>query len=99
MFKVYSTPCKNCLLSENRIVSPKRAKQIIKECIEEQTHFICHKASMNDEDVCCKTFYDEIGYKINKLQIFQRIGAIEFVENKDDKKLAPYSQINPHGKI
>lgn len=93
MFKVYKTQCKNCLLSKDRIVPSDRANQIIKDCVKEQTHFICHKASMNDEDVCCRKFYDEIGHKINKIRIFERIRAVEFVDQTDAEKLPSYLEM------
>jgi hypothetical protein len=36
--KVFKECCKNCLLSEDKIVSSKRAKEIIKDCAKNQTH-------------------------------------------------------------
>lgn len=87
MFKVYKTQCKNCLLSKDRIVPSSRAAEIIKSCVEEQTHFICHKASMNEEDVCCRKFYEEFGNKVNKIKIFDRLKMVEFVDQPDAEKI------------
>jgi hypothetical protein len=92
--KVFKECCKNCLLSEDRIVSPKRAKQIIKDCVENQTYFICHKATMNNEEVVCKRFFDEMGYKSQMVQIAQRLNALEFVDQPDVKKLPTFKEIN-----
>ena len=78
--KVFKECCKNCLLSNDRIVSSKRAKQIIKDCVENQTHFICHKATMKDEEIVCKNFFDTIGYKSQMVRIAQRLNALVFVE-------------------
>ena len=62
MLKVFNQCCKNCLLSDDRIVSPSRAKELIQDCSENQTHFICHKATIKcDKEIVCKKFYDQLG--------------------------------------
>ena len=81
--KVYKECCQNCLLSPNAIVSAKRRKEIIKSCTEEQTHFICHKASMKGEDVCCKTFYDKLGHISQMVRIAERLNVVEFIEQPE----------------
>ena len=80
--KVYKECCKNCLLSKNRIVSPKRAKEIVSNCSKEQTHFICHKT----DDVVCKSFYDKLGFVSQMVRIAQRLNAVEFVEQPKSEK-------------
>jgi hypothetical protein len=93
--KVFKECCKNCLLSEERIVSSKRAKEIIKNCAEKQTHFICHKATMNgDEEVVCKKFFDTIGYKSQMVRIAERLNALEFVEQSDTEKLPTFKEMS-----
>jgi len=93
--KVFKDCCKNCLLSEDRIVSSKRAKEIIKDCAEKQTHFICHKATMNnDEEVICSRFYKTIGYKSQMVRIAQRLNAVEFVEQSDSDKLPTFKEMS-----
>lgn len=82
-------------MSEDRIVSSKRAKEIIKECAEKQTHFICHKATMNgNEEVVCKKFFDTIGYKSQMVRIAQRLNVLEFIEQSDTKKLPTYKEMS-----
>ena len=88
--KIYEKPCSNCLLSEDRIVSPKRAKDIIKDCAANQTHFICHKASMNGEDVCCHNFYNKLGHVSKNIQFAKWLGVIKFIPIPDSDKLVPY---------
>ena len=83
MLKVYSNCCKNCLLSKHRIVSSQRAKQIIKGCVRDQTHFICHKASINGENIVCKSFFDNLGHNSQLIRIAERLNAIELVEQPD----------------
>lgn len=92
--KVFKECCKNCLLSEDRIVSSKRAKEIIKNSIEKQTHFICHKATMNgDKEIVCCKFYQNFGHNSQMVRIAQRLNAIEFVEQTDNEKLPTYKEI------
>lgn len=94
MLKVFENTCKNCLLSPDRIVSGKKAKEIIKTCAEEQTYFICHKASMKGEDTCCKSFFDNLSH-LSKLARFAKgVGAVEFVEQEDSEKLTSYKEMN-----
>lgn len=88
--KVYKECCKNCLLSKNRIVSPKRAKEIVSNCSKEQTHFICHKT----DDVVCKSFYDKLGFVSQMVRIAQRLNAVEFVEQPKSEKLPTYDEMS-----
>lgn len=90
--KVYKEPCKNCLLSADAIVSAKRRKEIIQTCSQDQTHFICHKASMRDEDVCCKNFYDRLGHISQMVRIAQRLNAVQFVEQPEFEKLPTHRE-------
>jgi hypothetical protein len=97
--KVFKECCKNCLLSEDRLVSSKRAKEIIKDCIENQTHFICHKATMNsnEEVVCCK-FFNTIGYKSQMVRIAQRLNVLKFIDQLDSNKLPNFKQMSTRQK-
>ena len=94
MLKVYKECCKNCLLSEDRIVSPKRAKEIINDCTRNQTHFICHKATLNDEEIVCSKFYNTLGHNSQMIRIAQRLDVIEFVEQPDSKKLRTHKEMS-----
>ena len=58
-FKVKDKPCKNCLFSENRIVSKERAESLIKDTVEEGKFFVCHCSSINNGNVCCTRFYQK----------------------------------------
>jgi hypothetical protein len=92
MFQVYKESCHNCLLSKNRIVSGKRVKEIISGCKAKQTHFICHKASIDDKDVCCKTFYDKFGHFSQMIRIAERLNMVKFIDLPDNEKLIPYNK-------
>ena len=73
MFKVKKECCEECLFSENKIVSSKRKADILRGCMQDDTHFICHKS----EDVCCKGFYDRVDSQM--IRIAQRLNMVEFV--------------------
>lgn len=93
--KVFKSCCKNCLLSEDRIVSPKRAKNLIKDTIKNGTYFICHKATMEgNEEIVCSKFFNELGDKSQLIKIAKRLDAIEFIEQKDSDKLITFKEIN-----
>jgi hypothetical protein len=91
MFNVYNQPCQNCLFSKDRIVSLERAKTIVAECLEAQTHFICHKSE--DGEVCCHRFYKKFKNKIAKLQIFERLNMVVFKKQPSAEPLMPYHKM------
>lgn len=92
-FKVYEKCCKNCLLSPDAIVSPERVEQIIEDCDRYDNHFICHKASMEDKDICCRRFYDEFGNVGKVLRMAKHFDLVEFVPQPDSKKLISHKEI------
>ena len=95
-FKVYNRPCKNCLMTKNRIVSPERAQEIITNCARKQTHFVCHKSSTEEEEgegICCKKFYDDIGQTSQMIRIAERLDSIEFVEQPDNERLPTWEEM------
>ena len=77
MFKVKKECCNQCLFSKDKIVSNKRRQEILKGCRESDNHFICHKASIEGKDVCCRSFFDT--QTSNLMSIAGRLNAIEFV--------------------
>ena len=95
MLKVYDNPCENCLLSENRIVNSKRAKDIIKDCVDSNTYFICHKSSMNNGKVCCKTFFDNFSDKVSILKMSKMANYFETINQQENNiKLTAYKDFN-----
>lgn len=63
-FEVMEERCDQCLFGPNKIVSDKRRTQILKECAENDLHFICHKATMLGRDVGCRGHYDSTPGKL-----------------------------------
>lgn len=75
MLKVCKNQCGKCLFSKNRIVPVERKKEILQNCIENQTYFICHE---HDNTVCNK-FFNNMGQVSSLVRIAERIKAIEYV--------------------
>jgi len=78
MFKVKKECCNQCLFSKDKIVSAKRKHQILSDCRQNDTHFICHKATIDGDDICCNGFYKS--QTTNMIRISQRMGWIELVK-------------------
>jgi hypothetical protein len=79
-FEVASKCCGQCLFSPNKIVSDRRKTNLLKEIIQEQSYFVCHKASINDKETCCRGFYEKMGNASQLVRIANRLGAVKFVE-------------------
>ncbi len=79
MIQVYHECCNQCLLSKNRIVSASRVKEIINGCVKKQTHFICHKASIEGKDILCKTYFDKFGHYSQMVRIAERLNMVEYI--------------------
>ena len=90
MFKVAKQQCENCLLSQNAIVSPSAVQKHLKKCAAEDTHFICHKATMNGQEICCRAFYDT--RSTNLIRVMGRLGCIEFVDLPETQPLMSWRE-------
>lgn len=77
MFEVKKECCGECLFSKNAIVSNERKREILNGCAENDNHFICHKASIEGKDICCKGFYDS--FSSNMIRVAGRLNMIKFV--------------------
>ena len=78
MFKVQQKQCNECLFSSNRIVSKDRSRQIIRDTVMNNSYFICHKASMQIDDVCCRGWYDR--FKTQPIRMAKALKIVKFVE-------------------
>lgn len=80
--EVRKTKCDQCLFTDNRIVSQKRAGDVVKDCLKRDTYFICHKTQTEDapQDMCCRGFWDQHKNNFNLGRIAQRLQAVRFVE-------------------
>ena len=77
MFKVKKEKCDQCLFTEKRIVRKGRMREILSDCKQSDSHFICHKSSIEGGSDCCKGFYDTQDSQM--IRIAQRFNAVEFV--------------------
>lgn len=79
--KIQKAKCNQCLFTKNRIVTPKRAMEIIKDSLRDDTYFACHKTKLKGikNDVCCRGFWDTNKNNFNLGRIMQRLGKIEEV--------------------
>lgn len=77
MFEVKNKCCNQCLFSKNKIVSDKRKEELL-ENIWDTWHFICHKATIEWKDICCKWFYDNV--KNQKIRMAERLWIVDLVD-------------------
>lgn len=57
IFEVCARRCDQCLFSPNKIVDDKRKKEVIKESLDANSYFTCHKS--DGRSLCCKGFFDK----------------------------------------
>ena len=93
MLKVFKECCKNCLLSEDAIVSPGRRKDIVQGCVKNQTHFQCHMATIEGKDILCKAFFDKLGHYSQMVRISERLNMIEFVGQPEHERKPSYNDM------
>ena len=78
MFKVKNECCGQCLFGKDKIVSSERKRSSLKDCRQNDNHFICHKATIENKDVCCKGFYDT--QTSGMIRVASRLNLVEFVD-------------------
>ena len=80
-FKVCVRQCDQCLFTVNRVVSPRRASQVIKDCLKNDNWFECHKFTILGLKVVCRGFWNRHRRDVYPLRIAQMfIEAVKFVE-------------------
>lgn len=60
-FRLLAAACDQCLVTRNRIVSARRAAEIIRQTIRKDCHFICHKAQIAGFEAACRGHFDRTG--------------------------------------
>jgi hypothetical protein len=79
MFKVMKDRCDQCLYGPDKIVSDRRRKQILNDLRKRDDWFVCHKATIAGQSVCCRGDFDQRGG--GQLgRIAGRLGAVQFVD-------------------
>ena len=46
-----------------------------------------------DDQIVCKSFYDQLGHLSQTIRIAERLNMIQFVEQTDSEKLTPYRKL------
>jgi hypothetical protein len=77
-FKVMAERCDQCLYGPNKIVSDESRKQILRDTVQSDRHFICHKATIAGTEACCRGDWDaHCGGQLGR--IAGRLGVVQFV--------------------
>jgi hypothetical protein len=79
MFKVMRKRCNECLYGKNKIVDNERRAEILREIDRKDNYFVCHKATIAGQEICCRGDFDRRGG--GQLgRIAGRLGVIQFVD-------------------
>lgn len=79
-FPVCAAACGECLFSNQRIVSQKRASAVVRECLQRDTTFLCHKGTLAGREVTCRGFWDRYPGIGQLRRIAERLGVVRFVD-------------------
>ena len=83
LYRIMAEKCNECLFTEGRIVSARRMKEIVTNARKKDSFFVCHKASIKDQTVVCRGYYDS--QPPSQLErIAGRLGMVEFILEEDD---------------
>ena len=74
MFEVMSRKCDQCLMTKDRIVSGRRAAQLVEECRRKDQSFLCHKGTMEGRKIACRGHFDTGVGQFSR--IAERLGMI-----------------------
>lgn len=78
MISVKKKCCNQCLYGKNKIVSDDRKAQLLEEIKQDDSFFICHKASIEGQKDMCRGFYDDNDTQL--IQVAGRLNVIDFVD-------------------
>ena len=86
--KVRYKQCDECLFGPNKIVSDTRRNHILRDLKRRDTHFVCHKATMNDCEVTCRGDYNRNPMRTSLMQIAARWGVVRFCDDRGEEYTA-----------
>ena len=78
MIKVMKNPCNECLFTDHKVVSDSAREEILRKVSKNQSHFVCHKATIAGTEHCCKNFYEKFGNTSQIIRIAKRLNMVEF---------------------
>jgi len=79
--KVRHEQCDQCLFGPNKIVSEKVRAGILRDIQRNDTHFICHKSTINGCEVTCRGDFNRNPYRTNLMRIAARLGVVRFCDD------------------
>ena len=71
--------CDECLMTDKKIVSNARRKQIVKETLRKDCAFFCHKATLVGREIACRGHFEATGGG-QLARIAGRLGAIREID-------------------
>ena len=71
--------CDQCLMTDTKIVSNTRRKQLVQETLRKDCAFFCHKGTLVDREIACKGHFDATGGG-QMARIAGRLGVIKLVD-------------------
>lgn len=57
-YKLMSERCDQCLTTKNRIVSGRRAAELVRGCRDDDVKFECHKGSIAGTTIACRGVHE-----------------------------------------
>lgn len=60
-YLLMASKCDECLMTPQRIVSARRAAQIIRDTLRKDCSFLCHKGTQAGRDIACRGHHDATG--------------------------------------
>lgn len=76
--EVMRRPCGQCLFSRNRIVSAERKAEILADCARRDSHFECHKGTLDGRQIVCAGFAKR--HSSGMLRMCERGGLVVLVD-------------------
>lgn len=82
---IMRSPCDQCLFSKARIVSEKRAREVVATCLREDRHFECHKGTLEGEEIVCANFYKKHGKDVRSIRLAHALDVVRFVDGPKEE--------------
>ena len=76
-FLIASRRCGQCLFGPNKVVTDASKRKVLRDCVREDRHFVCHKSSIRDpdEDMACRGFVEHYRGVGQLLRIARSLGV------------------------
>lgn len=89
MARVMKERCAECLFTPGRIVSSQRMADVILECRRKNTHFCCHKGTIENQDVWCHGWWMAMETAEFRAMV-EHMHLVEYVTEQDIKDAPAY---------